>query len=139
MAAALQSRQQPHLQDWRASLTKEKHMRSDDRLHGSKPAPGASWLVAIAAACALTAGPTLAQQPGSPPKPTVGEGQGPRQDGTTRSGAAAPAAPAAPASAASAAAGASGAKGDGKASTGALKGTSIPRPSDSGSILGTPK
>jgi hypothetical protein len=99
----------------------------------------AKWLAAALAACCLAGVPALAQQSGTTPKPTVGEGQGPRQDGTTRSGAPAPmpsasASPSAPHSA----------QGqqpahdrNQKGSTN--KGTSTPRPSDSGSILGTPK
>lgn len=99
----------------------------------------AKWLAAALAACCLAGVPALAQQSSTPPKPTVGEGQGPRQDGTTRSGAPAPmpSASASPSAPQSAQGQQQAHDRNQKASTN--KGTSTPRPSDSGSILGTPK
>jgi hypothetical protein len=143
-----------------ASLSKEKHMNDDHRIG---PAPGrvgieakaagrdialppaaqasAKWLAAALAACCLAGVPALAQQAGTPPKPTAGEGQGPRQDGTTRSGAPAPmpSASAAASGPQSARQSAPHSERGQKPTRDGNQGTSTPRPSDSGSILGTPK
>ena len=87
----------------------------------------------LVAAITLSALPAVAQDKSLPPKPTVGDTQTPRQDGTTRSGAPRPMPPAStlkdvPKS-----------ERDAKNPPGYKKGTTTPRDSDSGSILGTPK
>lgn len=91
-------------------------------------------IAATAAVAALLPWSALqAQETPRPPPPTVGEGQSPRQDGTTRSGAPRPASSAASAGAAPKS------ERDAKQPPGYRKGSSTPRDSDSGSILGTPK
>lgn len=89
--------------------------------------------LAVTAALTLSAQPVLAQQLNTPPKPTVGEASGPRQDGTTRSGAQRPTPPA------SALKDTPKSEDDAKQPPGYKKGESTPRDSGSGSILGTPK
>lgn len=93
----------------------------------------AARLAALVAAFTVGTQPALAQQSQSPPKPTVGEASGPRQDGTTRSGAPKPTPPA------SAVKEVPKSERDAKNPPGYKKGASTPRGSDSGSILGTPK
>jgi hypothetical protein len=96
--------------------------------------PTDRFLAAAAAALAFAAQPGMAQpQPSTPPKPTVGEASGPRQDGTTRSGAQRPTPPA------SALKDTPKSEHDAKHPPGYKKGESTPRDSGSGSILGTPK
>ncbi|RCW72511.1 hypothetical protein [Pseudorhodoferax soli] len=90
-------------------------------------------LTAAAALLGALLPPLHAQNTSSPPRPTVGEGSNPRQDGTTRAGTPRP-----PSSAASASA-APRSERDEKHPPGYRKGSSTPRDSDSGSILGTPK
>lgn len=90
----------------------------------------------LALAAALLAGllPALhAQNAGSPPAPTTGEGAKPRQDGSTRAGTPRPAASAASAGAPPQS------EQDAKHPPGYRQGRSTPRDSGSGSILGTPK
>nr|WP_145548334.1 hypothetical protein [Variovorax boronicumulans] len=87
-------------------------------------------------AASLLAGvlPALhAQNASSPPRPTTGEGANPRQDGSTRAGTPRP-----PSAAASAGAPPR-SEHDAKHPPGYRKGSSTPRDSDAGSILGTPK
>lgn len=74
-----------------------------------------------------------AQDSGSPPRPTTGEGANPRQDGSTRAGTPCPASPAASAGAAPRS------EHDARHPPGYRKGSSTPRDSSAGSILGTPK
>lgn len=93
----------------------------------------AARLAALVAAFTVGAQPALAQQGQSPPKPTVGEASGPRQDGTTRSGAPKPTPPA------SALKEVPKSEHDAKYPPGYKKGTTTPRDSGTGSILGTPK
>ena len=93
----------------------------------------AARLATLVAAFVAIAPPALAQQSQSAPKPTVGEGQAPRQDASTRSGAPKPTPPASAQNAVPKS------ERDEKNPPGYKKGTSTPRDSDSGSILGTPK
>jgi hypothetical protein len=98
--------------------------------------PTDRFLAAVAAVL-LSAQPAIAQQSGqqsgTPPKPVVGEAQGPRPDGTTRSGAPTPR------PAASTVKEVPKSERDAKNLPGYKKGSSTPRDSGSGSILGTPK
>lgn len=102
--------------------------RQDARRQGQ-----ALRVLAVLAAATMSAQPVLAQQGSDRPAQTVGEAQSPRQDGTTRSGAQRPTPPA------SAPGGVPKSEHDAQHPPGHKKGSSTPRPSDSGSILGTPK